>query len=253
MGLSAALGIAQTALANSAAQSAVLSKNIANVSNADYSRESSTSITQYGGGVATGPTQRATGAALLASLISAQGASTSQQALSDGLDQIAATLGLDTSTSTTSTTSATDNSPATAIGTLATALQQYANAPDDDTLATAAVGAAGAAALPQLREPHGQGPQQEEQHRRDQRDHAGRGLPGIVRQLHGARGLVEQHEHHEQDQERQQDDQAQHDGLPMRAGTGAAAYWLQPACAGIARHGVLPGVRVRSIAGPRPP
>ncbi len=141
MSLSGALGIAQSALANSAAQSALLSKNIANVSNTDYARESSTSLTQYGGGVSTGPTQRATNAALLASLLNAQSASTGQQALNDGLTSIAATLGLDSSTST-STTTATDNSPATAIGALATALQQYAAAPDDDTLATATVEAA---------------------------------------------------------------------------------------------------------------
>ena len=146
MSLSSALGIAQSSLANTAAQSALISKNIANVGNTDYSRESAGTITQLYGYVTPGATQRATDAALTASLLyAAQSASTSSSALSDGLTNIAATLGLDTS-STSSTTSATDNSPATLIGALAQALQQYAAAPDQSTLGTAAVTAAKALA-----------------------------------------------------------------------------------------------------------
>ena len=145
MSLSSALGIAQSSLANTAAQSALISKNIANVGNSDYSRESAGTITQLYGYVTPGTTQRATDAALTASLYAAQSASTSSSALSDGLTNIAATLGLDTS-STSSTTSATDNSPATLIGALSQALQQYAAAPDQSTLGTAAVTAAKALA-----------------------------------------------------------------------------------------------------------
>ena len=141
MSLSGALGIAQSALANTSAQTALVSKNIANVSNTNYSRETSTTLTQSTGAVTTGPTQRATDAALLASLLSAQSASTGQESLSDGLTQIASALGLD-STSSTSSTEATDNSPATAIGAFTTALQSYASQPDDNSLATAAVASA---------------------------------------------------------------------------------------------------------------
>ena len=141
MNLSGALNVAQSALANSAAQSALLSKNIANVSNTDYSRESAPSISQFGG-VSTGQTQRTTAAALLASMLSAQSTATGQQALSDGLTQIAATLGLDTSSSASANNDATDNSPATAIGAFSTALQQYASSPDDSALASAAVNSA---------------------------------------------------------------------------------------------------------------
>ena len=139
MSLSGALGIAQSALANTAAQTALLSQNIANVGNADYSRKSATTVTQVNGAVLTGPTRRATDNALLASLLTAQSASSSQQALSDGLTRIAATLGLDASSS---ASEATDTSPATAVGALATALQQYDADPSDDSLATAAVSAA---------------------------------------------------------------------------------------------------------------
>ncbi len=141
MSLSGAFGVARSALANNAAQSAILSNNIANVSNPDYARESAGTISRIGGGVTTGSTRRATDLALLASLFQAQSASTSSTASSDGLTQIASALGLDT-TSTSSTSTATDTSPATLIGALSNALQQYAAAPDNASLATAAVAAA---------------------------------------------------------------------------------------------------------------
>ena len=141
MSLSGALSIAQSALANTAAQSALLSRNIANVSNPNYARESAGTITQIGGGVSAGATQRATNDAVLASLLSSQAASSSSQALSNGLTQIAGALGLDTS-SASSTTTATDNSPSTQIGAFTTALQDYAAQPDNASLATAAVSAA---------------------------------------------------------------------------------------------------------------
>ena len=141
MSLSSALNIAQSALANTAAQSAILSKNIANVGNADYSRLSASTISQVYGGVTQGETQRATSTALLASLLAAQSGAASQSALSDGLDSLASTLGLDT-TSATSSTAATDTSPATALGAFTTALQQYAAEPDSDALAAGAVQAA---------------------------------------------------------------------------------------------------------------
>ncbi len=146
MSLSGALGAAQSALTNSSAQSALLSKNIANVSSPNYSRETSTSLTQANGTVTAGATQRASDAALLASLLSAQSSSTGQQALSDGLTQIASSLGLDTTSSSSTTGDATDNSPATAIGALTTALQQYAAQPDDETLAAGVVDSAKALA-----------------------------------------------------------------------------------------------------------
>ena len=145
MSLSGALGIAQSALANNAAQSSLLSTNIANVSNTNYSRRSVQTITQIGGGVRAGATQRATDDALLTNLLSAQANATSQESLSDGLTQIASTLNLD-STSTTSTTTSTDTSPATLISALSTALQSYAAEPDNPSLATAAVSAAKALA-----------------------------------------------------------------------------------------------------------
>ena len=141
MSLSSALNIAQSALSNSAAQSALLSRNIANVSNPDYSIETASSVTQSNGSVAIGATQRATSTALLANLLSANSASASSQSLSDGLQQIANELGID-NTSSTSTATATDSSPSTLIGAFADALQQYEAQPDNEALGTAAVSAA---------------------------------------------------------------------------------------------------------------
>ena len=146
MNLSSALGIAQSALSNNAAQSAILSTNIANVSNTNYSLESVPTLSQTSGYVTTGATQRATDAAVMASLFSAQAASASSQAMSDGLNQIESTLGLNNTSSTTSATAANDTSPATLIGALQTALQFYAAAPDQNSLGTAAVSAAQALA-----------------------------------------------------------------------------------------------------------
>lgn len=141
MSLSGTLSLAQSALASNAAQSALLSRNIANVNNSDYARRSTSTVTQLSGAVQQGPTQRATDTALLANLLKAQAASTSSQALSDGLTQIASALGLDNSSSTSDVT-ATDQSPSTLIGALSTALQQYAAQPDNASLATAAIDAA---------------------------------------------------------------------------------------------------------------
>ncbi len=141
MSLSSALGIAQSALANTSAQSALISKNIANVSNPDYSLESAGTISSASGYVTPGATQRATSAALMTSLLNAQSASSSSTAMNNGLTTLAGTLALDT-TSSTGTTTATDNSPATLISALQNALQQYAASPDQSALGTAAVSAA---------------------------------------------------------------------------------------------------------------
>ena len=142
MTLSAATNIAQTALANSSAQAGILSKNIANASNTNYSRRLTSTISIVnGGGVQQGPAARATDNALLTNLLSAQSDSTSQKSLSDGLSQIAATLNLDAASTSTSSI-ANDTSPATLIGSLSIALQQYAAQPDSSALGNAAVTAA---------------------------------------------------------------------------------------------------------------
>lgn len=145
MSLSGALNVAQSALANTSAQAAIISRNIAGVNNPNYSRKTAAPQTLVNGDVSTGPTQRAANAALLSNLLAAQSASASSDALGAGLSAIENTLSLNT-TSSTSSSAATDTSPATMMGAFSDALQQYAAAPDNTALAGSAVTAAKALA-----------------------------------------------------------------------------------------------------------
>lgn len=143
MGLSATLNIAQSALASAAAQSSVLSRNIANVNTTGYSRKTANVVTAPNGASTVASVQRATNSALLANVLQAQSDSASQSAISDGLTQIQNTLGLNsTSASSSTAASATDQSPATLLANLSSALETYASAPDSVTDGTAAVTAA---------------------------------------------------------------------------------------------------------------
>ena len=147
MGLSATSNIAQSALASAAAQSSILSSNIANVSTAGYSRKSANVVTTQSGSSTVASVKRATDTALQANMLQATSSSAAQSAISDGLTQIQNTLGLN-STSAIATSAATtaDQSPSTLIANLTDALQTYASAPDTIANGTAAVSAASAVA-----------------------------------------------------------------------------------------------------------
>ncbi|WP_158808106.1 flagellar hook-associated protein FlgK [Beijerinckia sp. L45] len=143
MGLSATSSIAQSALASAAAQSSILSSNIANVSTAGYSRKSANIVTALNGSSTVVSIQRATNTALLGNMLQATSSSAAQSAVSDGLTQIQDTLGLNGTTATaTSAATPSDNSPSTLIASLTDALQAYASAPDTVANGTAAVNAA---------------------------------------------------------------------------------------------------------------
>jgi flagellar hook-associated protein 1 FlgK len=145
MGLSATSSIAQSALASAAAQSSILSSNIANVSTAGYSRKSANVVTTINGSSTVASVKRATDTALLTNMLQAMSGSAAQTAISNGLTQIQNTLGLN-STSSTATTAATtsDQSPSTLLATFSDALQAYASSPDTIASGTAAVTAASA-------------------------------------------------------------------------------------------------------------
>lgn len=140
MTLSSTLSLAQSSLANTSAQLAVVSGNIANVNNPNYGRRYVGTITQMPGSVSLGPTQRAASSALLASLLTGQAKSSASATLLDGLTAIASMLGVDNASADNKT--ATDNSPQTLLSNLQTALSNYANQPDNASLAQAAVTAA---------------------------------------------------------------------------------------------------------------
>ncbi len=132
MSLSAALDGARAGLSVASAQIAVVSRNIANQSNANASRKISNITTINGLPVVTS-VARASDDALLKSLLAANGNQAQQSAISNSLTLIELTLG--TSTNNTS-------SPTALIGALSNALQAYAAAPQNIAGAQAAVTAA---------------------------------------------------------------------------------------------------------------
>ncbi len=141
MSLSATLNTAQSALATNAALSTVVSRNIAGVNDPNYSRKTGNVLTDGLGNATVASITRATNTALFAALLSANATSAANTALSTGLDQIEQTVTL-TNTATSTSASTTDNSPATAVGALATALQSYAADPGNTASGQAVVTAA---------------------------------------------------------------------------------------------------------------
>lgn len=133
MSLTVALSSARSSLMASGVQSSVISRNVAGANIAGYSRKSVLVATQPGAGVYIAGIQRAASAGLFANVLKASSASAKQDSLYNGLLKIAATTVDDPEL---------DQSPAAQLAKLKTALQQYATAPDNITLAQAAVIAA---------------------------------------------------------------------------------------------------------------
>ena len=140
MSLTTTLNIAQQSLSTNAALSTIVSRNIAGVNNPNYSTKTGQVETTLDGGVKIASITNATDNALFSNLLTANAQAAASSALSGGLGQLEQTLGLSTTTSTDGTT--TDTSPATLLGNLTNALQQYAASPSNATLGTAAVTAA---------------------------------------------------------------------------------------------------------------
>src|SRR5512138_1283936 len=130
MSLTAALGSARSSLMASGIQSSVISRNIAGASELGYSRKIAVLDTFPNNGVYVAAIQRAASAGLFTNVLTATSASAKQSALYDGLQKIAAATVDDPEL---------DQSPTAQLNKLKQALQQYANAPDNMTLARAAV------------------------------------------------------------------------------------------------------------------
>lgn len=137
MTLSTSLSIAQSALSTNAALSTIVSRNIAGVNNPNYATKTGQVETTVGGGIQLVGVRNASDDALFAHLLSANSGAASASAVSSGLDQLEQTLGLATTTAADGTS--TDSSPATLLGNLTDALQQYAASPSSTTLGQAAV------------------------------------------------------------------------------------------------------------------
>jgi flagellar hook-associated protein 1 FlgK len=111
-------------------QSSTISRNIAGASTAGYSRKIAVLDNLPNAGVYVAAIQRAASSGLYNNVLIATSASTRQSAIYDGLQKIAAATVDDPEL---------EQSPTAQLNKLKQALQQYANAPDNTTLAQAAV------------------------------------------------------------------------------------------------------------------
>lgn len=133
MSLTAALDSARSSLVASGVQSSSISRNIAGASTTGYSRKITVLDNLPGAGVYVAAIQRAASSGLYSNVLTATSAAATQSAIYDGLQKIASATVDDPQL---------DQSPTAALNKLKQALQQYANAPDNATLAQAAVASA---------------------------------------------------------------------------------------------------------------
>ncbi|MDA9510331.1 flagellar hook protein FlgK [Bradyrhizobium sp. CCBAU 11386] len=130
MSLTAALDSARASLMASGIQSSTISRNIAGAGTAGYSRKIAVLDNLPGAGVYVAAIQRAASSGLYNNVLVATSSSAKQNAIYDGLQKIASATVDDPEL---------DQSPTAQLNALKQALQQYANAPDNTTLAQAAV------------------------------------------------------------------------------------------------------------------
>lgn len=128
MGLTSALNTATSIFSNTSAQMAVVSKNISNSGNADYSRRDAPLVSTTNGAKLT-PTTRSTDSLLQRHSLVANSALSAQDTLSKGLDQLQSAMGgNDYATA-----------PATYLTKLENSLQAFAASPGNVTLGQSVV------------------------------------------------------------------------------------------------------------------
>lgn len=125
------MNIAQSALQTTSRQTSVVSRNVADASNPDYSRRTAT-VVSTAPGARSVDIQRATNDLLFRQNLSALSSWAGQNALYDGMDRLGLSVnGVDNA-----------SSASTAIGNLQQALQLYATSPSNQTLGTSVIDAA---------------------------------------------------------------------------------------------------------------
>ncbi|KQZ86994.1 flagellar biosynthesis protein FlgK [Mesorhizobium sp. Root157] len=130
MSLSSALSIAQSALLTTSRQTSVVTRNVSDASNPDYSRRTAT-VVSMAPGARSVDIQRATNAQLFRQNLFALSAWSGQATLSNGLDRLQlAVNGVDNAAS-----------ASTAIGNLQNALQLYATSPSNQNLGASVIDA----------------------------------------------------------------------------------------------------------------
>jgi flagellar hook-associated protein 1 FlgK len=142
MSLSTAFNVISSSFGANAAQIAVVSNNIANVNTPGYSREIANAVTNSYGGVDVASVTREANAELLEQVSSSTSQAATQQAISNGLSTLAATV--DDSSSASSTSGADQNgaSPSAMLSNLQSALATYEDSPTSSSAADAVVSAA---------------------------------------------------------------------------------------------------------------
>jgi flagellar hook-associated protein 1 len=142
MSLSTAFNVISSSFAAHAAQTAVVSNNIANVNTPGYSREIANAVTNSYGGADVDSITREANAALLEQVSSSTSQAAAQQAISHGLSTLAQTVDDSASTSATSGANQNGASPSAMLANLQSALTTYADSPTSSSAADAVVSAA---------------------------------------------------------------------------------------------------------------
>ncbi len=141
MTLSTAFNIITSAFSANAAQTSVVSRNIANANTPGYSRELVNLSDSVYGGVNIASVTRIASGALQTQALSATSDGASQQAIADGLAKLAQTVN-DSALATSTGSAQNGNSPSAMLANLKTTLSTYANSPSSSAAGQAAVTAA---------------------------------------------------------------------------------------------------------------
>ena len=142
MSLSAAFNIISSSFAANAAQTAVVSNNIANVNTPGYSREIANVVTSPYGGADVASVTRIANAALAEQATTSTAQAAAQQAIANGLTALAATVSDSSSASAASGANQNGASPSAMLANLQSALITYEDSPSSSSAADAAVSAA---------------------------------------------------------------------------------------------------------------
>src|SRR5580704_12680215 len=142
MSLSTAFNVISSSFAANAAQTAVVSNNIANVNTPGYSRQIANLVTNSYGGADVVSVAREANAALTEQVSTSTAQAASQQAIADGLATLAQTVSDSSSASTTSGADQNGASPSAMLANLQSALTTYETSPSSSSAADAAVTAA---------------------------------------------------------------------------------------------------------------
>jgi len=142
MTLSAAYNIVNSSFAANAAQTAVVSKNIANANTSGYSREIANVLTNLYGGADVDSITREANGALRDQVSNATSLAAGQQAIADGLSKLAQTVNDSASASSTSGSTQNGASPSAMLAKLQDALLTYAASPGNASVGLATVAAA---------------------------------------------------------------------------------------------------------------